>query len=149
MNPDFTFENKSIRILLADDMSLSRVMGRKLLLELGYSSIQTVENGRLAWEALEKGIANKTPFGLVLTDWMMPELNGLELLQKVKDSNWSETPPIVFMTAETDATQVAQAIKLGISGYVPKPLTLEALKRVLISLGERTKTNKQKQDKLS
>ncbi len=144
MNPDFTFEDKSIRILLADDMSLSRVMGRKFLLELGYSSIQTVENGKLAWEALEKGVANNTPFRLVLTDWMMPELNGLELLQKVKNSNWAEIPPIVFMTAETDTIQVAHAIKLGISGYVPKPLTLEALKRVLISFGERSKNNKQK-----
>jgi two-component system chemotaxis response regulator CheY len=134
----FSFEEKNVKILVADDMSMSRETARKLLLGLGFSNLKIVADGKQAWNELEKAHQDGNPFKLVLTDWMMPELDGVQLLEKLQGANWPEIPPVVLLTAESDTAQVLQAVKKGISNYVQKPLTSESLKNALVSLSNRS-----------
>lgn len=135
----FSFEDKSIRILAVDDMLLSRNTAKRIMGELGFKNIDLAENGEAALALLEKGNAEGNPYKLVLTDWIMPNLDGLGLLAKIRGSNWNFIPPVVMLTAEADARQVAHALKEGANGYVKKPIEAEALKTTLLSLSERLK----------
>ena len=138
----FSFSNKSEKILVVDDMSLSRVSIKRVLVELGFNSVELAENGLTAWEKLATSRQANAPFGLVLSDWMMPELDGLGLFKKLAGSGWSDIPPFILITAESDSFQVGEAIKLGISGYIRKPITLEALEKTLKELNGSPQTGK-------
>ena len=131
MAESFSIHNKTAKILVVDDMALSRVTGRKLLIELGFKSIDLAENGEVAWGMIEKAIAENQPYTLLLSDWMMPVLDGIGLLKRVKKLPPGETLPMIFSTAESDAAQVTEAVKEGIAAYVRKPLTKESLLQAL------------------
>jgi CheY-like chemotaxis protein len=133
----FSFDDKSIKILAVDDMLLSRNTAKRLMAELGFKNIELAENGEAAFALLEKAQAEGNPYKLVLTDWMMPLMDGLALLGKIKNSNWKELPPVVMLTAEADAKQVSIALREGALGYVKKPIEIDALKTTLVSLSER------------
>ena len=127
----FSIHNKMAKILVVDDMALSRVTGKKLLVELGFQSIDMAENGEVAWAMIEKAIAAKAPYVLLLSDWMMPVLDGVGLLKRTKQLPPEHKLPMIFSTAESDAAQVAEAVKEGIAAYVRKPLTKESLLQAL------------------
>lgn len=131
MAPSFSIENKTARILVVDDMALSRVTGRKLLIELGFSRIELAEDGEIAWRMIEKAILENDPFVLMISDWMMPVLDGIGLLKRTKKLGSEFRLPVIFSTAESDAAQVAEAVKEGIAAYVRKPLTQESLLQAL------------------
>ena len=132
MKSSFRFDEKDVRILVVDDMSLGRATAKRLLKELGFTKVDVAENGRLAWQAIEDAEKTAQPFGLIVSDWVMPEMTGIELLAKVKAAPFSKVPSFVMLTAESDATVVAQAIKAGVAGYIRKPVVLDELKRTLM-----------------
>ncbi len=123
----FSIHNKAAKILVVDDMALSRVTGRKLLIELGFKAIDMAENGEIAWTMIEKAIADQAPYCLLISDWMMPVLDGMGLLRRTKKLESENYLPMILSTAESDAGQVVEAVKQGIAAYVRKPLTRESL----------------------
>ncbi len=134
----FSMSNTAIRVLVVDDMGLSRNTAKKHMNALGFNNIDFAEHGLKAWELLEAAHKEGKPFDLVLSDWIMPELDGLGLLEKIKESGWEEVPPLLMLTAETAPKQVLEAVKAGISGYVTKPIQLESLKNTLEALDRRS-----------
>jgi CheY-like chemotaxis protein len=125
-------ENLSkIPVLVADDMSLGRLSSKNLLQKCGYSNITLASTGVEAWNLLIEAEARGEPFHLILSDWVMPDMNGLELVQKIKSQPWKVFPKIILVTAETDMNLVKSAIQEGASGYIRKPLTLDSLKLAL------------------
>ena len=107
--------------------------------------IEEAQDGALAFDALQKAQASGSPFTLVVTDWMMPNLSGLELLEKIKLSDWSAKPGVMFVSAESDSTEVLRAINAGIAGYLRKPLTLDGFKKSLVTFSDKNKiANKDK-----
>ena len=134
MHKGFSVRDQASRILVVDDMAMSRATAKKMLNELGFMDVSVAADGEEAWNQLFEADKAQKPFVLVVTDWMMPILDGMGLLRKIKKSGWSFFPAILLATAESDSAQVSQAVKEGISGYVRKPLTrpdlLAALNRV-------------------
>lgn len=99
----------------------------KTLRELGYE-VREAANGR---EALEVMAEAKSAVTLVLADWNMPEMNGLDLLKQLRQRPELSTLAVVMVTTETELDQMAAALEAGANEYVMKPFTKEILKEKL------------------
>lgn len=109
-----------MKFMLVDDSSTMRKIQRRTLEKLGYEDIVEAEDGA-------KGLSlfgEATP-DVVITDWNMPNMNGLELVTAIRENN--KTTPIIMVTTEAEKSKVVEAIKAGISDYLIKPFTPEAL----------------------
>ncbi len=118
----------STKILVADDMATIRMLVTSSLVEMGYYDVIEAENGQAAWTSLDKPQAS---IGLVISDLNMPEMNGLELLKKMRADNRFNKLPFVLLTAEADIGQVKEAISLGVTNYIVKPFVAEVFKQKL------------------
>ncbi len=116
----------SITILVVDDFATMRRIVKGNLKQLGFSKIVEAEDGRIALEELKK---NK--IDLIISDWNMPNMNGLELLKAVKGDESFKKIPFVMVTAEGQKSNVMEAVKAGVSNYVVKPFTPETLEEKL------------------
>lgn len=116
-----------IKILIVDDMSTMRRLVKKACNNIGFSNIEEAEDGQKAWEKLQAA----GDFQLVISDWNMPICTGLEFLKKVRADSDLKRIPFILLTAEAEATQIAEAIQLGVSNYIVKPFTVETLKQKL------------------
>lgn len=121
------FDLKS-RILVIDDMMTMRKIIAKNLKELGFNDIQDAADGNLGWKALTE--ANPS-IQLVISDWNMPNCSGLELLKKVRADQKFAKLPFIMLTAEAEASQVKEALTAGVTNYILKPFTADALKQKL------------------
>ncbi len=112
-----------IRILVVDDMSTMRRIIRTILNQLGYSNIEEAENGK---QALAKLKSEK--FDFVITDWNMPEMDGLSLVKEIRNDPDLKHLPVLMVTAEAKKENVIEALKAGVNNYIVKPFTPEVLK---------------------
>ena len=118
MNADF-----SMPILVVDDyQTMVRIM-RNLLKQIGYENVDDSANGE---EALAKIRARR--YGLIISDWNMEPMTGLELLQNVRSDPASAPTPFIMVTAESKTDNVLAARKAGVSGYIVKPFNAQMLK---------------------
>ena len=108
-----------------------RMIIAKTLNELGYE-VRQAANGREALEVIE---AEKGALKLVLTDWNMPEINGLELLKRLRQIPELSSLVVVMVTTETDMDQMSAALEAGANEYVMKPFTKEILVEKLQMVG--------------
>jgi two-component system chemotaxis response regulator CheY len=113
------------RILVVDDMMTMRKLVSKVCKEIGFTDLTEAGDGIQAWTAVGAATA---PFGLIISDWNMPNCTGLDLLKRVRaDSRFGKTP-FLMVTAEAEQHQIAEAIKSGVDNYVVKPFDRESLK---------------------
>jgi len=112
----------SIKILIIDDFATMRRIIKNALKPLGFKNLVEADDGTTAWRILEE-----QRIDLIIADWNMPKLSGLELLKKVRASDLHKTIPFLMVTAEAQKEQVLEAVHAGVSGYVVKPFTAEAL----------------------
>ena len=118
------------RILVVDDSSTMRRIISKSLIELSIDP-EDITHAVDGLDALEKlKLANS--FDLILTDWNMPEMNGLELVNKLRKIPESARTPIVMITTEGNKKDVIEALKSGVNNYILKPFTSETLKVKLL-----------------
>ena len=118
MNADF-----SMPILVVDDyQTMVRIM-RNLLKQIGYENVDDAANGE---EALAK-VRSKS-YGLIISDWNMEPMTGLELLQNVRADAPSAATPFIMVTAESKTDNVLAARKAGVSSYIVKPFNAQMLK---------------------
>lgn len=116
------------KILVVDDMLTMRKLVKKTLQSAGFTNFVEAVNGNDAWNKLNEPGVN---FGLVLSDWNMPECQGIELLQRVRASEQLKDMPFVLLTAEGERDQIAEALKSGVDNYILKPFTAAVLKEKL------------------
>lgn len=119
-------EAQKKRILAVDDSRSILMFYRAMLSDMGFEVV-TAENGKLALDVLESDPA----FDLVITDMNMPEMNGIELTRKVRESMFTETIPVVMATTESDKSQIELADHAGVTGYLVKPIKPDSLKATL------------------
>ena len=118
MNADF-----SMPILVVDDyQTMVRIM-RNLLKQIGYENVSDAANGE---DALAKIRAGR--YGLIISDWNMEPMTGLELLQNVRADPMSAQTPFIMVTAESKTDNVLAARKAGVSSYIVKPFNAQMLK---------------------
>lgn len=111
------------KILVVDDMSTMRKLIKKSLAELGYTDVVEAVDGEDAWTKIGDALKTNKPIQLVLSDWNMPKMKGIDLLHKVRGTSGTKSLPFVLLTAESEKDQVANATKAGVSGYLLKPFT--------------------------
>ena len=119
------------KILVVDDMKTMRMVMKKNLRECGFTNITEADDGATAWPLIEQASHSGSQFQLILSDWNMPVLAGIELLKKVRSHPALAKTPFLLVTAETEKTQIVEAIRAGVSNYVMKPFTAEILKKKL------------------
>jgi two-component system chemotaxis response regulator CheY len=111
-----------MKVLIVDDFTTMRKIVRNILKEIGFEDISEAEDGTGALRVLK----NET-VGLVITDWNMPNLSGLDLLREIRQNPRTATIPVLMVTAEGLRENVLEAIKAGVNNYVVKPFTAELL----------------------
>ncbi len=112
-----------VKALVVDDSRAIRMLLNKTLRQLGYE-VQEAANGREALEMIESG---NSEVKLVLADWNMPEMNGLDLLKRLRQNPALTSVAVVMVTTETEIEQIAEAMEAGANEYVMKPFTRDIL----------------------
>jgi two-component system chemotaxis response regulator CheY len=119
----------SMKIMVVDDMSTMRRIVKNLLKQLGFANVDEAENGQ---EALIKLRADK--FGFVVSDWNMPVMSGIELLRAIRADEALKAIPVLMVTAEAQKENIIEAVQAGVSNYVVKPFTAEALQEKIAKI---------------
>jgi two-component system chemotaxis response regulator CheY len=117
------------KILVVDDSSTMRRIMKVSLQRCGYAQVEEAENGL---EALTKAKAEQ--YNCVITDWNMPEMDGLELVRNLRQlGNYAEVP-IMMVTTEGGKQDIIEALTQGVSSYIVKPFTQDTLKEKMNGL---------------
>jgi two-component system chemotaxis response regulator CheY len=124
-----------MKILIVDDFSTMRRIVKNLLRQLGYENIEEAEDGAQAYSKLKSG-----NYGFVISDWNMPNMDGLELLKKIRSDPELKDLPVLMVTAEAEKEKVIAAIQAGVSNYIVKPFTGEVLKEKMDKILEKANT---------
>lgn len=109
-----------MRFLLVDDSSTMRQIQRRTLEKLGFHDVVEAEDGHAALQAMAD-----SPPDVVLTNWNMPKMSGIELVRAIRQTN--KSIPVMMVTTEASKSRVVEAIQAGINDYLIKPFTPDAL----------------------
>ena len=124
--------DKNIRILIVDDFSTMRRIVKNLLNDLGLTNTAEADDGSTALVELRKA-----SFDLVITDWNMPGMPGIDLLKAIRADATLSKIPVLMVTAEAKREQIIEAAQAGVNGYVIKPFTAGTLNDKLNKIFER------------
>ena len=116
----------NMKVLIVDDFATMRRIVKNILRQLGFTNISEADDGKTALQALKK-----EKFDLILSDWNMPEMPGIELLKAVKADDELKDIPFLMVTAEAEKGNIVEAVKLGVSNYIVKPFTAETMSEKL------------------
>ena len=128
----------SLKVLVVDDMSTMRRIVKNVLKQIGFSDMVEAENGQDALNKLRAG----GDFGLVVSDWNMPVMQGIDLLRAVRADAELKHLPFLMVTAEAQKENIIEAVQAGVSNYVVKPFTAEALQGKLEKIFAKTQPAK-------
>ena len=112
----------AVSVLIVDDQQSMRGICKYILTQLGFTNIIEAKSGRDALGKLEKSNVD-----LIISDWNMPQMTGIELLRKVRASEEFGDLPFLMVTAEAQQENIIEAVKSGVSNYIVKPFTAETL----------------------
>ena len=121
-----------MKFLVVDDFSTMRRIVRNLLKELGFTNVDEAEDGAIAMQKLQGG-----DFNFVVTDWNMPNMDGLTLLQTIRSTPNLKHLPVLMITAEAKKENIIAAAQSGASGYIVKPFTAGTLSEKLNKIFEK------------
>ena len=121
-----------IRVLVVDDFPTMRRIVKNILKQIGFENIDEAENGKDAFKKLKSG-----DYGLVVSDWNMPVMDGLEFLKNIRNDSQLKDIPFLMVTAEAEKEKVVEAIKAGVDNYIVKPFTGEVLKEKLEKIAQK------------
>ena len=124
--------DKGIRILIVDDFSTMRRIVKNLLSDLGFTNFAEADDGTTALIELQKA-----KFDLVVTDWNMPGMPGIDLLKAIRADATLAKIPVLMVTAEAKREQIIEAAQAGVNGYIIKPFTAATLEDKLVKIFER------------
>jgi two-component system chemotaxis response regulator CheY len=124
--------DKNMRFLVVDDFNTMRRIVRNLLKELGFNNVEEAEDGVDALGKLKAG-----GFDFVISDWNMPNMDGLQLLQTIRADAAMSSLPVLMVTADAKKENIIAAAQAGASGYVVKPFTAATLEEKLGKIFEK------------
>jgi two-component system chemotaxis response regulator CheY len=129
---EYGMANPNMKFLVVDDFSTMRRIVRNLLKELGYSNVEEAEDGAIALSKLKGG-----DFEFVVSDWNMPNMDGLTMLQNIRADPNLKHLPVLMVTAEAKKENIIAAAGAGANGYVVKPFTAATLDEKLSKIFEK------------
>ena len=119
------------KILVVDDMPTIRDLVKSQLRALGFKAIVEAADGQAALEIVIQAAATPAPIDLIISDWNMPKMTGLEFLKQIRASEQFAKLPFVLLTSESERDQVTEAIMAGASQYIVKPFAAKAFEEKL------------------
>ncbi len=119
----------NMNVLVVDDYKTMLRILRNLLRQLKFTNIDEATDGSMALQKLRQ-----TNFGLVISDWNMEPMTGIQLLREVRSDDKLKQIPFVMITAESKSENVIAAKDAGVSNYIVKPFNAETLKSKLVSV---------------
>lgn len=124
--------DKDMKILIVDDFSTMRRIIKNVLQDLGFNNTEEADDGTTALPMLRSG-----SYDFLITDWNMPGMQGIDLVQAVRADAKMGKMPILMVTAEAKKEQIVKAAEAGINGYIVKPFTSETLREKIGKIFER------------
>jgi len=124
--------NKAMKILVVDDFPTMRRIIKNLLKDLGFENVDEAEDGVLGLEKLRNG-----SFDFVVSDWNMPNMDGLTMLSQIRSDPALAMLPVLMVTAEAKKENIIAAAQAGANGYVVKPFTAAILEEKLNKIFEK------------
>lgn len=120
---------KELTVLVVDDFSTMRRIMRNILRDLEFKTILEAEDGSAALTVLETHKVD-----LIISDWNMPKMTGLDLLKAVRADERFKDTPFLMVTAEAQKENVIEAVKARVSNYIVKPFTAATLSEKLVKI---------------
>ncbi|MEW5722125.1 MAG: chemotaxis response regulator CheY [Thermodesulfobacteriota bacterium] len=114
--------DKNMKILVVDDFSTMRRIVKNILRQLGFNNIVEADDGTTAAALLEREKVD-----LIISDWNMPHMTGIELLRHVRSTEEIKDIPFLMVTAEAQQENIIEAVKAKVSNYIVKPFTADTL----------------------
>ena len=124
--------DKNIKILVVDDFPTMRRIVRNLLKELEFVNVDEAEDGAVGLEKVKNG-----NYGFVVSDWNMPNMDGLAMLQAIRADPRLTKLPVLMVTAEAKKENIIAAAQAGANGYVVKPFTAVTLEEKITKIFEK------------
>jgi two-component system chemotaxis response regulator CheY len=118
--------NPEMNVLVVDDAATMRRIVRSLLRELGIKNVREAEDGVQALEDLKRMKAD-----LVVSDWSMPNMTGIELLRAIRADETLKETPVLMVTAESKKENIMEAVQAGVNNYIVKPFNSKTLEEKL------------------
>lgn len=118
--------NPDLNVLVVDDAATMRRIVRSLLRELGIKNVREAEDGEMAFEDLKRQKAD-----LVVSDWAMPKMTGIELLRAIRQDDALKDTPVLMVTAESKKESIMEAVQAGVNNYIVKPFNSKTLEEKL------------------
>ncbi|MDW8002785.1 MAG: response regulator [Deltaproteobacteria bacterium] len=115
-----------MKVLVVDDFATMRKIIKNVLKQLDIENVKEAENGKQALEILRS-----EKIDLIISDWIMPEMTGIEFLKACKSDENIKKIPFIMVTAEAQKSSVIEAIQSGVDNYIVKPFTPEKLKEAI------------------
>ena len=134
--------NSNTKFLVVDDFSTMRKIIRRVLDEIGYKNVVEAVDGANALEVLNEAKKNGDPVQFIISDWNMPNMQGIDLLKACRAKEDLKSIPFVLVTAESEQSQIIEAAKAGVSEYVVKPFNSATLKAKIERVYAKTSSDK-------
>ena len=132
MKTEFRLPTLALPILVVDDMPAVRSIIRGMLEDFGATQIEEAEDGEQAIELIrERSAKGKPGFSLVVTDWLMPGIEGVDLVREIRSTPATRELPVLMITSQGQRHQWAEAQAAGVTGFVVKPFDELQLSREL------------------
>jgi two-component system chemotaxis response regulator CheY len=125
------------RILVIDDLGTIRSLLKESLKTLGFKNINEAENGRIGLEMMKSAVEENAPYDLIISDWNMPEMTGIELLDARNEDETLKDTPFLMVTIESESQYVLKAASKGVSDFVVKPFTPKTLENKIRGIYKR------------
>ncbi|HSR36439.1 MAG TPA: response regulator, partial [Desulfurivibrionaceae bacterium] len=114
--------NPNMKVLIVDDFATMRRIVKNILTQLGYKNVIEADDGTTALDVLKT-----EKIDLIISDWNMPKMTGLDLLKAVRADSSMANTPFIMVTAEAQQDNIILAVKAKVSQYIVKPFTAETL----------------------
>ena len=121
--------DRAMRILVVDDAQTMRRIIVNLLRQLGFTNMVEADDGSTAWTRM-----NAEKIDLIISDWNMPTMTGIDFLRKVRSSEAHKAIPFIMVTAEGKRENVIAAVQAGVSNYIVKPFNAATLKEKMVKV---------------
>lgn len=112
------------KILIADDFAGMRMVIRSILKNIGFTNINEADGGKAVLRLLKK-----QKYDLILCDWNMPDMPGVEVLRKIRSDDELKDMPFIMITAEAQKENILEALEAGVSSYIVKPFAAETVSK--------------------
>ena len=128
--------DSTLPMIIVDDMATQRSYLKKNLEKMGVKEIDECDNGEAALSKLKSALQEGKKYSVIICDWSMPGMSGLEVLKRVKKDPALKDIPFLMVTAENEAGTIQEAYREGVSGYLPKPFSGQMLAQKILEIYE-------------